>query len=53
VSLTYSKLAVHHFSPHRLSGLRYLLLYALSHQHSKGWIGPLTLLMQKGGHVDG
>jgi hypothetical protein len=32
-------------------GLRYLFRYALmpGHEHSRQWLGPLTLLLQRGG----
>ena len=42
-----------HFSTDRIAGLQLLLRFSLSHDHSRAWIGSLTLLIQKGGHVDG
>jgi hypothetical protein len=49
-SLSYRSIPVHHFSD-RTAGLEFLLSYAVSHQHSRLWIGPLTrLLTQNGVH---
>jgi hypothetical protein len=36
-------------STNRTAGLRYLLRYALSHQYARGWIAPLTCLLQREG----
>jgi hypothetical protein len=46
-SLSYPNIVVEHLSHHRIAGLRFLLNYALAHQHARGWIAPLTLLLQR------
>jgi hypothetical protein len=50
MSLTQFNFPVHHHLTHRTDGLLFLLRYAIDHQHSKGWIGPLTLLLQRRRH---
>jgi hypothetical protein len=52
-NLPYHSIPVDHFSTDRLAGLQFLLRYAPRHQHARNWIVPLTLLIQKGGNVDG
>ena len=46
-SLSYLSIPVYHISTDRIAGLRFLLNYALAHQHARGWIAPLTLLLQR------
>jgi hypothetical protein len=52
-SLPYPENVVEHFPTDRIDGLQFLLRYALSHQHARGWIAPLTFLIHKGGNIDG
>jgi hypothetical protein len=38
--------SVYHRSTDRTAGLHFLLSYALTHPHARGWIRPLTFLLQ-------
>jgi hypothetical protein len=52
-NLSYRSIPVYHFSTDRLAGLRFLLRFALSHDHSRAWIGLLTLLLARKGGARG
>jgi hypothetical protein len=52
-NLSYRSIPVYHFSTDRLAGLRFLLRFALSHDHSRAWIGLLTLLLTRKGGARG
>jgi hypothetical protein len=49
MSLPYRKRPVYPLCTDRTAGLLYLLGYALNHEHSKFWVVPLTLLLQRRG----
>jgi hypothetical protein len=52
-SLSCLSIPVYHFSTDRIDGLQFLLRFAFSHDHSRAWVGPLTLLLQREGDRHG
>jgi hypothetical protein len=44
-NLSHSSTYVYHSSANRATGLRFLLRYALSHRHSRMWVGAISLLL--------
>jgi hypothetical protein len=52
-SLSYLSIPVYHFSTDRIVGLQFRLRFALSHDHLRAWIAPLTLLLAQKGEQHG